>query len=125
MGAGDIAQHVIPNSPVEHKKQFGTLLPQALFLKRSRPRNSYNLHVFNRIWYKLAERLICWLVACAAEPTAPKKRYTRFGIMQPPGRNAMTVTELLEQAKALSPHERKELVKRLIDTLDVAELPPA
>ncbi len=37
----------------------------------------------------------------------------------------MTATELLEQAKALSPHERKELVKRLIDTLDVAELPPA
>jgi hypothetical protein len=31
----------------------------------------------------------------------------------------MTVAEILEQAKALSPQERKELAKLLIDTLDV------
>lgn len=30
----------------------------------------------------------------------------------------MTVAEILEQAKTLSKHERKELVKALIDTLD-------
>jgi hypothetical protein len=30
----------------------------------------------------------------------------------------MTITEILEQAKALSPQERKELAKLLIDTLD-------
>ena len=30
----------------------------------------------------------------------------------------MTVLEVLEQAKALKPSERKELVKLLIDTLD-------
>jgi hypothetical protein len=30
----------------------------------------------------------------------------------------MTITDLLDQAKALSPHERKELAKLLIDTLD-------
>ncbi|GAB4529565.1 MAG: hypothetical protein OHK0046_49540 [Anaerolineae bacterium] len=31
----------------------------------------------------------------------------------------MTVAEVLEQAKTLTPEERKELVKLLIDTLDV------
>lgn len=31
----------------------------------------------------------------------------------------MTITEILDQAKALSPQERKELAKMLIDTLDV------
>lgn len=30
----------------------------------------------------------------------------------------MTITEILEQAKVLSVHERKELVKLLVDTLD-------
>ncbi|MBK9713562.1 MAG: hypothetical protein IPO81_20025 [Kouleothrix sp.] len=30
----------------------------------------------------------------------------------------MTVAEIMEQAKALSVQERKELVKRLVDTLD-------
>ncbi len=30
----------------------------------------------------------------------------------------MTVAEILEQVKALSPAERKELAKRLIDLLD-------
>ncbi len=35
----------------------------------------------------------------------------------------MTVAEILEQAKALSAQERKELVKQLVDTLDVAEPP--
>ncbi len=33
----------------------------------------------------------------------------------------MTVKEILEQAMALSPAEREELAKRLIDTLDVGE----
>lgn len=33
----------------------------------------------------------------------------------------MTVDEILEQAKALSPQERRELTKRLIDTLDTGE----
>ncbi len=33
----------------------------------------------------------------------------------------MTVLEVLEQAKALSPQERKQLVKLLVDTLDVPE----
>ncbi len=33
----------------------------------------------------------------------------------------MTITELLEQAKALSPQERKELAKLLIDTLDTGQ----
>jgi hypothetical protein len=33
----------------------------------------------------------------------------------------MTITELLEQAKALSSQERKELAKALIDTLDTEE----
>jgi len=33
----------------------------------------------------------------------------------------MTVAEIMEQAKTLSVQERKELVKRLVDTLD---LPP-
>jgi hypothetical protein len=36
----------------------------------------------------------------------------------------MTVAEILEQAKALSAQERKELVKLLIDTLDVTETSP-
>ena len=31
----------------------------------------------------------------------------------------MTITEILEQAKALSPQERKELAKSLIDMIDV------
>jgi hypothetical protein len=31
----------------------------------------------------------------------------------------MTVLEVLEQAKALSPQERKQLMKLLVDTLDV------
>lgn len=31
----------------------------------------------------------------------------------------MTVAEVFEQAKSLSPQERKELVKLLVDTLDV------
>lgn len=35
----------------------------------------------------------------------------------------MTVAEILEQAKALSADERKELTKLLIDTLDVVEEP--
>jgi hypothetical protein len=34
---------------------------------------------------------------------------------------AMTITEILEQAKTLSPQERKELVKLLMDTLDTSE----
>ena len=33
----------------------------------------------------------------------------------------MTISEILEQAKALSPQERKELTKLLIDTLDTGE----
>jgi hypothetical protein len=33
----------------------------------------------------------------------------------------MTITELLEQAKTLTPQERKELAKLLIDTLDTDE----
>jgi predicted nucleic acid-binding OB-fold protein len=33
----------------------------------------------------------------------------------------MTVAEIMEQAKTLSLQERKELVKQLVDTLDVAE----
>jgi hypothetical protein len=33
----------------------------------------------------------------------------------------MTAAELLEQAKTLSVQERKELVKRLVDTLDSVE----
>jgi hypothetical protein len=33
----------------------------------------------------------------------------------------MTIVEVLEQAKALKPSERKELVKLLIDTLDIPE----
>jgi hypothetical protein len=31
----------------------------------------------------------------------------------------MTITEILEQAKALSPQERKELAKLLIDMADI------
>ena len=37
----------------------------------------------------------------------------------------MTVTEILDQAKALSQQERKELAKLLIDTLDEPEQPTA
>ena len=33
----------------------------------------------------------------------------------------MTITDILDQAKALSPQERKELAKLLIDTLDAGE----
>jgi len=33
----------------------------------------------------------------------------------------MSINELLEQAKTLSPHERKELAKLLIDTLGTDE----
>lgn len=33
----------------------------------------------------------------------------------------MTITEILEQAKALSPQERKELAKSLIDMMDAGE----
>jgi len=35
----------------------------------------------------------------------------------------MTVSEILEQAKALSREEREELVKLLVDTLDVETAP--
>ena len=37
----------------------------------------------------------------------------------------MTIIEILEQAKALSPEERKELAKLLIDTLNVTQEPKA
>ncbi len=37
----------------------------------------------------------------------------------------MTVLELLEQAKTLTPRERKELAKLLIDSLDVETVQPA
>ena len=33
----------------------------------------------------------------------------------------MTIAEIFDQAKALSPQERKELAKLLIDTLDTSE----
>lgn len=33
----------------------------------------------------------------------------------------MTIAEILQQAKTLSVHERKELVKLLVDLLDVPE----
>ena len=36
----------------------------------------------------------------------------------------MTITEVLKQAQTLSPQERKELVKLLVDLLDVGEQPP-
>ncbi len=36
----------------------------------------------------------------------------------------MTVTEILEQAKALTPEERKELAKLLIDMLDEPTVSP-
>ncbi len=36
----------------------------------------------------------------------------------------MTIAEILQQAKALSVQERKELVKLLIDSLDVPEAVP-
>jgi hypothetical protein len=37
----------------------------------------------------------------------------------------MTLAEILEQAKTLSPQERKELAKLLIDTLDTPSQPEA
>jgi hypothetical protein len=37
----------------------------------------------------------------------------------------MTIAEILDQAKALSPQERKELAKLLIDTLEVVSEPQA
>jgi hypothetical protein len=36
----------------------------------------------------------------------------------------MTVAEVFEQAKTLSAQERKELIKLLVDTLDVSEPEP-
>jgi hypothetical protein len=36
----------------------------------------------------------------------------------------MTIAEILRQAKKLSGQERKELVKLLVDSLDVSEAPP-
>ncbi|MBX3085455.1 MAG: hypothetical protein KF716_27720 [Anaerolineae bacterium] len=33
----------------------------------------------------------------------------------------MTITEIFDQAKTLSPQERKELAKLLIDTLEIGE----
>ena len=35
----------------------------------------------------------------------------------------MTITQILDQAKALSVQERKELAKLLIDTLDMGDTP--
>lgn len=35
----------------------------------------------------------------------------------------MTITEILEQAQALSPEERKQLAKLLIDSLEVSDKP--
>lgn len=36
----------------------------------------------------------------------------------------MTVADIMQQAQALSPQERKELVKLLIDSLDVRQAGP-
>jgi hypothetical protein len=36
----------------------------------------------------------------------------------------MTIAEILHQAKTLSPQERKELVKLLVDSLDVPDAIP-
>jgi hypothetical protein len=36
----------------------------------------------------------------------------------------MTIAEILQQAKTLSGQERKELVKLLVDSLEVPEAPP-
>jgi hypothetical protein len=36
----------------------------------------------------------------------------------------MSISEILDQAKALSVQERKELAKLLIDTLDMPDTPP-
>jgi len=36
----------------------------------------------------------------------------------------LTITEILEQAKTLSPQERKELTKLLIDMMDVSSAEP-
>src|SRR5262245_53265791 len=35
----------------------------------------------------------------------------------------MTVAEIMQQAQALSPPERKELVKLLVDSLEIADVP--
>jgi hypothetical protein len=37
----------------------------------------------------------------------------------------MTVADILDQARALSPQERKELMVRLVETLEVADPPAA
>jgi hypothetical protein len=37
----------------------------------------------------------------------------------------MTITEILDQAKTLTPAERKELAKLLIDMMDASTPPPA
>ena len=39
-------------------------------------------------------------------------------------RTAMTIAEILQQAKTLSGQERKELVKSLVDSLEVSEAAP-
>ncbi|MEQ8672241.1 MAG: hypothetical protein RLP44_01205 [Aggregatilineales bacterium] len=36
----------------------------------------------------------------------------------------MTIAEIMQQAQALSPQERKELVKLLVDSLEVNDKPP-
>lgn len=36
----------------------------------------------------------------------------------------MTVTKIMQQAQALSPQERKELVKLLVDSLEVESVEP-
>ena len=36
----------------------------------------------------------------------------------------MTIADILQQAKTLSAQERKELVKLLVDSLDVSEVAP-
>jgi hypothetical protein len=36
----------------------------------------------------------------------------------------MTITEIMQQAQTLSPQERKELVKLLVDSLEVKETRP-
>lgn len=41
------------------------------------------------------------------------------------GAYAITVTEILEQARALTAQERKELVVKLVETLDVCDPPAA
>jgi hypothetical protein len=39
-------------------------------------------------------------------------------------RTAMTIAEILQQAKTLSGQERKELVKSLVDSLELSEAAP-